>query len=166
MFVSETSPTFRVQQRSLLSECELYPRGRRCCCVLGWGPGNYSQQGGSSGNNVQAHPPAGVDLNHGECAHAHTEALRSVAAQHWFGQSRGWDWPKQALDCSSPARTGPEEKSTPALHLHPPPQNASASPQPAPTGQIEGQHWIHTHLVKALGVGPRGLIFSLPLTCY
>lgn len=95
--------------------------------------------------------------------HAHTEALRSVAAQHWFGWSRGWDWPKQTLDCSSPARTGPEEKSTPTLHLHPPPQNASASLQPPPTGQIEGQHWIHTHLVKALGGGATRPHFLSPL---
>ena len=100
---SKTSPAFRVQRRSLPSECELCPRGRRCCCVLGWEPGNYSQQGGSSGNNVQGHLPVGVDLSHGKCACAHTEALRSwqlntgLDREDGTGPSRHWTVPIQHI---------------------------------------------------------------------
>ncbi|CAI9152461.1 unnamed protein product [Rangifer tarandus platyrhynchus] len=64
---------------------------------------------------------------------------------------------------SLPSTYRPEEKSTPTFHLHPPPRNASASPQPAPTGQIKGQHWGHTHPAKALGSGALRPHFLSPL---
>lgn len=83
MFVSETSPAFRVQRRSLLSECELCPRGLKVLLRLGVGAGELFPARWVKWN--QAHLPAGVDLSYGEYACAHTEALRSVAAQHWFG---------------------------------------------------------------------------------
>jgi len=71
-----------------------------------WGgsQGTIPQRGGPSGNNIQAHLPAGVDLSHGECACAHTEALRSWQlntglnrAEDGTGPSRHWTVPVQHI---------------------------------------------------------------------
>lgn len=87
LFVSETSPAFRVQQSLFLPTCELsLSRGTEgATASWGWGPGSYSQQGGSCGIKVQAHLPADEDLSRSRCTWA------GGARPHGGTEVSGWE---------------------------------------------------------------------------